>query len=603
MGGWRMITIFKNVYDHVHPIYREHTIILEMIRNGRYKDKIHRIRLEQDKNERVRLKNFLPSICWSGKFEQRYDKQIIEHSGLVVLDFDHIGMLEEKRAIIEQDEYTYACFVSPSGDGLKVLIKIPPVIKEHSAHYLALLEKYPELDPTSKNVSRVCFISYDPSIYINDNSTVWTKKVVETKKEQQQSVPQVTDYKKIDVLCGMIRNSIDGEKHHNLIRASRLAGGFIAGGMIEETEAVRALEIEINRKGIIDFKSAQKAICDGIEYGKQAPIQQDNITKRIQQAKDEDIIIEEEPATDVIYLDTVRDNILYSFRTGSSRGETTHFKKIDEVFRWKRGELTVMHGLFNHGKSEMLMQLCLMKAVKDGHKWGVFSPENYPAEEFYKALIHSFIGKSTEKHHHNQMNEAELNYGMDFIREHFFFMFPEIHDPTPEYINKRFREMIIKHNIDGCVIDPYNQLDTDISKKGGKEHLYLSSFLSMEKKFAVDHNVFFVIVTHPNAGVELSGNDYKLPKPYSLSGGAMWGNKSDNILVTHRPNFSDKDDGSVIFASQKIKKQKLNGIPGEVHLVFDRMKARYYDDSGNPLENDTSQVAINYYETDDNVPF
>ena len=42
------------------------------------------------------------------------------------------------------------------------------------------------------------------------------------------------------------------------------------------------------------------------------------------------------PAKDVIYLDDVRDKIIYSFDNGTSQEKTTHYPDIDKHFRWKR---------------------------------------------------------------------------------------------------------------------------------------------------------------------------------------------------------------------------------------------------------------------------
>src|SRR5690606_27919893 len=115
-------------------------------------------------------------ICFGGKFESRYDDKIIEHSGLVILDFDHVKNVPDSKAEICKDEYTFAAFISPSGDGLKVLVKIPPEIENHEKYYYGLIKKYPTLDTTSKNISRVCFASYDPELYLNENSKVFTDK-------------------------------------------------------------------------------------------------------------------------------------------------------------------------------------------------------------------------------------------------------------------------------------------------------------------------------------------------------------------------------------------------------------------------------------------
>ena len=572
-----IVTIFKDIYDKDHPNYIEVVPLLNMIKNGRWSNKIHQLRQCEDKANKTRQKNNLPSICFSGKFSKRYDKDIIEHSGLVILDFDHIEDLKEFKETICKDQFTYSAFISPSGDGLKVLIKIPSIIQDHESHYAALIKKYPSLDSTSKNISRVCYVSYDPELYINENSEVFTDKGrFAERKEIKVIDAQSTDYKKIDAAVNLIRTSSDGNKHINLIKASRLCGGFIAGGLVEEHEATRILELEINQKDIVDFNAACKTIQAGIEFGKKDPIYEKTFVARIQEIIKQDIIIEGEPAKDVIYLNSIRDKIIYSYENGTSRGETTHFPLIDERFRWKRGEVTLWHGIGNHGKSTMCYQLALVKAVKDNYKWGVFSPENMPEEEFYKDLMHSYIGKSTERHHSNRMCKQELEMAMDFVHEHFFLIYPATNTPTPEYMNHRFRELIIKHNIDGCIIDPFNQLDNDMTKDGGRDDRYLSHFLTNSKRFAIQQDVFFVIISHPKGGLQKKNQDYECPDVYDLSGGAMWNNKADNIIVTHRPfKTSDPLNSNVIFRSQKIKKQKLNGIPGEVILNFDIYESRY----------------------------
>jgi len=316
------------------------------------------------------------------------------------------------------------------------------------------------------------------------------------------------------------------------------------------------------------------------------------------------------PLTDVIYLDNVRDSMLHSFRTGRSQGETTHFKFIDEHFRWKRGELTLMHGIMNQGKSTMIMQLCLIKAVFDNYKYAFFSPEQDPPDDFYDDLIFMYTGKNTQINYPNQMPEDEYIRAMDFIKDHFFYIYPENETPTPEYINARFVEVIKKHNVDGCIIDPYNQMDNDIKKNGGREDLYLSAFLTQQKRFAQQYKIFMVIIAHPKGSLSKKDTgDYEQPGFYDLSGGAMWSNKCDNILCTYRPYYSsDYERRDVQFISQKIKKQKLCGIPGKVELIFKRNYMRYYEMNGqyeipNPLDQVNEKVVKNYYEKENEFEF
>ena len=66
-----------------------------------------------------------------------------------------------------------------------------------------------------------------------------------------------------------------------------------------------------------------------------------------------------------------------------------------------------------------------------------------------------------------------------------------------------------------------------------------------------------------------------------IEGGQMWSKKADNILFYYRPNFAiNIKDPLCIVGSQKIKKQKLVGIPGDVEYTFDRALNRYIDRSG-----------------------
>ena len=227
-----------------------------------------------------------------------------------------------------------------------------------------------------------------------------------------------------------------------------------------------------------------------------------------------------------------------------------------------------MSGIGNYGKTEQMLQLMLIKSVKEGKKWGIFSPEQYPPVHFYQGLIHSYIGKSTNKFHSNQMSEEEYEKGMNFIREHFFYIFPAINAPTPDYINERFAELIIKDKIDGCVIDPFNQLDNDWGKYG-RDDQYIGEFLSVQKRFALLNNIFMIIIAHPKTMRKDSNGNYPCPDVYDLAGGAMWNNKCDNILSYHRPNYqTDKYDPVCEFRSQKIKKQGINGIPGHRRKIL-----------------------------------
>ena len=162
------VTIFKNIKDTDTPFHRDVELVLQRIKDGATKNLVKSIRQTKDKNERNELKKRLPAICFSGVFNKRSDASLIEHSGLICLDFDGYEkkkLLLEHKEKLTKDNYVYSCFISPSGNGLKVIVKIPSEGADNHTSYFHSLGKYfdsPYFDKVCKNVSRVCYESYDP---------------------------------------------------------------------------------------------------------------------------------------------------------------------------------------------------------------------------------------------------------------------------------------------------------------------------------------------------------------------------------------------------------------------------------------------------------
>ncbi len=204
------VTIFKNIKETETPFHREVGEILERIKNGATKNLVKDIRSAKDKTERNELKKRLPAICFSGVFVKRNDSAITEHSGYICLDFDGYPkrkeMLSDKEKF-SKDNYVFSVFVSPSGNGLKVLIKIPPIADNH-IKYFNSLEKYFDsqyFDKTCKNLSRVCYESYDPLLHLNINSQVWDTISEPEYREvtaniDQPTIPITDENKVVDIL-------------------------------------------------------------------------------------------------------------------------------------------------------------------------------------------------------------------------------------------------------------------------------------------------------------------------------------------------------------------------------------------------------------------
>ena len=223
-----IITIFQNIKDTDTPFHRDVNIIFDRIREGASKDIVKQIRQEKNKSERNELKKMLPAICFSGSFKKRNDNALLEHSGLMCLDFDGYekqkDLLHDKETL-SKNKYVFSVFISPSGNGLKVLVKIP-VDPDNHTNYFNSLEKYfssKYFDKTSKNLSRVCYESYDPHIFVNNKSSIWD--VIEEpeynevyKYKDKPTIPISDENKIVDILVKWWTKKypmVEGQRNHN----------------------------------------------------------------------------------------------------------------------------------------------------------------------------------------------------------------------------------------------------------------------------------------------------------------------------------------------------------------------------------------------------
>lgn len=171
-----LITIYQT-FDPKSPKFERHiNHVLNRIKTGSSQELINKLRITGNKE----LKMKLPSILFSGNFSYRNAQSLIQHSGFICLDFDKFPDSETLlswKDTLEGDMHTYCVFLSPSGYGLKCLVKIPPIVENQRKYFEALKDYYqcPYFDTNVSDVCRICFESYDPYLTINHNSTTWDK--------------------------------------------------------------------------------------------------------------------------------------------------------------------------------------------------------------------------------------------------------------------------------------------------------------------------------------------------------------------------------------------------------------------------------------------
>ena len=130
-----------------------------------------------DSTERIDAKQRLDYVTPAGIFTRRANEGLVTSSGLIVLDFDHLSDVAAARAALLADVLIrpelVLLFVSPSGDGLKALLRTDPTAS-HLANFRAyadyLRASYAILglipDESGKDIARACFVSHDPEAWL-----------------------------------------------------------------------------------------------------------------------------------------------------------------------------------------------------------------------------------------------------------------------------------------------------------------------------------------------------------------------------------------------------------------------------------------------------
>lgn len=151
-----------------------------------YYDKVRRARAALSEGDTAgydKLKGTLPAVTVSGTFQRRVAKLIQRYTQLVILDIDKLSksglLVQEVRERAERIPTTCVCFVSPSGDGLKIIVRVAGQLHHHAYVVKSLMNYYKkgleaDVDVTGKDVSRLCFLSHDPNLYSNFNSIIFS---------------------------------------------------------------------------------------------------------------------------------------------------------------------------------------------------------------------------------------------------------------------------------------------------------------------------------------------------------------------------------------------------------------------------------------------
>jgi len=267
------ISVFKELLlskdvPYIVPIEK----VFERIRVGKSKDLIQKIRTSTNTEEKRLLKNQLPCIIFGGEFRERNKNGLVNHSGLMVVDFDKYpndAAMFDHLHELKKNHHFVSLFVSPSGNGLKGVVKIPIADKiTHEKYFKEFNKKfeYQYFDKANCNVDRVCFESHDPDIYINYDAELFNPILIEqgfTVTEKIPLIPITNEDKIIEFIMKFDwkKDFVEGERNGFIFD---LAGAFCEYGVNKNT----AENYILNNVVIGDFSETEAKNAIGSAYKK-----------------------------------------------------------------------------------------------------------------------------------------------------------------------------------------------------------------------------------------------------------------------------------------------------------------------------------------------
>lgn len=208
--------------------------LMNQIQSGSVKSQIEKLRMTIDEGHRSQIKKQLPCILWQGIFKEKSDRGVQSLSSLMCIDIDHKSPqeLNSYRQRLSCEPWVMGIFISPSGDGLKVIVKTDNYdVAAYKSCYRQLEQYFCDnygIVPDSKcePLSQGCFMCYDPNLYYNPKASDFHlvyNPTFDTCHEEIPNTGTTTPFEqheqtKVDAFCNQLRAMSSGLSDMQIIK-------------------------------------------------------------------------------------------------------------------------------------------------------------------------------------------------------------------------------------------------------------------------------------------------------------------------------------------------------------------------------------------------
>jgi twinkle protein len=240
-------------------------------------------------------------------------------------------------------------------------------------------------------------------------------------------------------------------------------------------------------------------------------------------------------------------------------------KLLAEHYNMRPGDMTVVTGIPNHGKSAWIDFICCTMAEEHGWVTASASFEQRPQVD-HKRNLRTWHGRRLVR----DMDARAIEEADAWIDQHFVFIVPsEDDDVTLVWLLERAAAAIIQHGARIIVIDPWNEMDHDRPNDMSLTE-YTGFAIKQFRKLATKYQVHVIVAAHPTKQQKDENGNFRIPTLYDIADSAHWYNKPDVGIVVHR-----RDKVRTLIRVAKSRYHDQIGSPGDLDTIFEPQTRRF----------------------------
>jgi len=285
--------------------------------------------------------------------------------------------------------------------------------------------------------------------------------------------------------------------------------------------------------------------------------------------------------------DKLKEQLIELRNDGMKKGDWVGFHSLYDKYSVKRGSTTYIYAGAHQGKSQFAFEIMMNLAQYSGWKWAVYSPETGSPVEVFAELCWVYLRKPFLINEKITATDEEAQLAIEFITKHFYIIDSGLQDITIEGFYTAVADVEQRYDIkiDGCSIDPFTEIKTDVSS-GVRDDIAIGQILTRVRKHSAERDYHTIVTVH----TKHQQVKYKDGIPYvdvptmnDIAGGMQWSRKGMMVINIWRCPYGLTDNNGVPYEPNQVKisvvkaKPKAVGKLGWVYMYYDRIMNRYYE--------------------------